>query len=650
MSVLCDAARPGPGHETSEATGTEESLAEFEGLLRLLRQKHARLCRENAALRGWGAPSQEKTRADGAADAAGGVQQSTGGASGRAPSPVMPPAGSPLALGASVQERAASCSPRSEAAVSEGGPSARVPTSELASDRLSRDARYRSQRLGGSRELVEHFGTDTGGSQANKKIATELMQKHLARRNPNMKYFGFTGAKRLKEKMKWVRNNNFDYTMAMIIVLNAVYMGAQTWVVTNSTRYDRNSAEKDRRGWLVGDMIFAAIFTIELTVRVFAYQVNFYRGSQKWWNFFDCVTIVATVVATLLDMFGTAPGFYINFFKVLRLARLVRSLKVSKSRFFHNLKVLSYTVAGSANAFMSAITLLFVVMYVFGIMFMQGLQSYILSDNADPQVMLKLEDYFGSPPDTIFTLLNSITGGINWHEVAFTLHGVEPSYKWFFVAYITFTVLCVLNILNGVFVTVAIESAQTNKELAIENTQLKTRALIEQMVEWFIQADKDMSNKVSFSELHGLMRDDKVRVFLRANGIDIASAAQRHGGGFLLLDRDGTGQLEPEEFVDNLIMLQGNAKAIGFSDLASLRVVCDDMSQRVADMEVMIRDHFDGPDSPPVRRRTTQVPGGLGRGTPRGWDLSEDALAWSCQSSSKSIRSWNFFSSTQSPI
>jgi hypothetical protein len=379
---------------------------------------------------------------------------------------------------------------------------------------------------------------------------------------------------------------------------------------------------------MIGDVAFAVIFVSELTVRVFAYQVKFYRGSQKWWNYFDCVTICATLVATIFEVFGAAPSFFLNFFKVLRLARLVRSLKVSKSRFFHNLKTLSYTVAGSANAFFSAVTLLIVVMYVFGIMFMQGLQSYIIRESAEPQVRLQLEEYFGSAPDTAFTLLNSITGGINWMGVAVMLWEIEPSYKWFFVAYITFTVLCILNILNGVFVSVAIESAQSNKELAIENAHLKTMALIEQMVEWFIEADKDMSNKVSFEEMHNLMRDDKVRIFLRANGIDVASAAQV----FLLLDRDGTGQLEPEEFVDNLIMLQGSAKAL---DLASLRVVCDDMARRLVEVEGMMRDHILGPGTPASPSiQQAKVPGGIRRksidGDPTLMNLG----------SSKSIRSW----------
>jgi len=568
-----------------------EGVADFESLLRLLRQECVRLCRENATLRVRAARSEQDV--DGAADAVDGSPRGTDGFGGREPPP--------LKLGAGCQE----------ASVAEEVQSARA---SVTSSAVSREI---SQRFGGSKTLKERFGIDTGTSESNRKMTAELMQKHLEKRSPKMTYFGFRGAKQLKAKLKWVRNHNFDYAMASVILLNAVYMGTQTWMVMRSTRDDPNSAESAKRSWLIGDVAFALIFVSELITRVFAYQVKFYRGSQRWWNLFDCVTITATVVATFLDAIGTAPSFYINLFRVLRLARLARSLKVSKSRLFHNLKVLSYTVAGSANAFMSAITLLFVVIYVFGLMFMQGLQSYIVRDNADPLVVLQLEAFFGSPADTLFTLLNVITGG-DWEDVATTLRDIEPSYQWFFLAYITFTVLCILNILNGVFVTVAIESAQTNKELAIQSTQYKTRALIEQMVEWFIEADKDMSNKVSYEELHDLMRDDKVRAFLRANGIDVSSTAQV----FFLLDRDGTGEIEPEEFVDNLILLQGGAKAL---DLASLRVVCDDLTQKFDDLDDMMRRHIVGlgPPATPSRRQA-KIPGGLGCGLRLGWDGPED--------------------------
>eukprot|EP00959_Pyramimonas_sp_CCMP1952_P087420 1829097-Pyramimonas_sp.AAC.1 len=77
------------------------------------------------------------------------------------------------------------------------------------------------------------------------------------------------------------------------------------------------------------------------------------------------------------------------------------------------------------------------------------------------------------------------------------------------------------------------------------------------------------------------MGQDDVREFLLANDIDVSSAREI----FTLLDEDGTGELHPEDFVDHLISLQGNAKAI---DVASLRAVCDEMSEKIYEMETTI--------------------------------------------------------------
>jgi len=335
--------------------------------------------------------------------------------------------------------------------------------------------------------------------------------------------------------------------------------------------------------WMIGDVIFALVFTSEVVLRILAYQLKFFKGSQRLWNAFDCLTLIATLVALAFDIAHAPPNFFVNFLKMLRLARLVRSLQASKSPYLHTLKTLMYTVAGSANAFLSALLLLIVVISVFSVMFMQGVQNYLEGTDQNPETRRELVDRFGTFSDSAYTLLACILGGLSWDELSPALESIDLMYRYFLVVYITFAVLCVLNILNGVFVNAAIESAQSNKELAVQNTHHKMMAMIEQAVKWFVEADKDGSGKLSWEELRDVMRDDEVRTFMLASGIDVASA----GKIFQLLDTDGSGSLSPEEFVDNLITLQGNAKAI---DVASLREVCVATSRSVKDLEAALRE------------------------------------------------------------
>merc|ERR1712060_990757 len=179
--------------------------------------------------------------------------------------------------------------------------------------------------------------------------------------------------------------------------------------------------------------------------------------------------------------------------------------------------------------------------------------------------------------------MGCVTGGRDWREVSYSLSDMGKLYTWVLVLYIVFTVFCVLNVMNAVFVEAAIECAQNNKALAVDKALHTKVALIDQVFQWFAEADKDKSQTVSLEELRNLLADDKVRSLLRANNFDVPSASQI----FRLLDRQGAGEIGPEDFVDNLISLQGSAKAM---DLASLHVDFEDMAQRIFEVEIAVRD------------------------------------------------------------
>jgi hypothetical protein len=455
-------------------------------------------------------------------------------------------------------------------------------------------ARPSTQSVASSTHSVESIlqslaKSDTRGFELGRSAVARIWSGRKATRST----FSFRGAEELRAMLKWVITPWFDYAIAVVIIANAIYLGAQTVIGVKKALEHGEIGESEKRMWVTADIIWAAVFLIEIILRVLAYQWTFFTGTQRWWNAFDCFTMLTSIVAILFDLLNASSSFGVDLLKVLRLARLVRSLRTSRSKVFHTVKVLTYTVAGSANAFLSAILLLWCVMFVFGMFFMQGLQSYLvqLDENTDADAKAALVGYFGSFTRTSLTLLQCITGGTDWANVTDSLLDISWLYACVFAMYIVFTVLCVLNILNGVFVNAAIQSAQTNKELAIDKAKFAKQAVVEQVVQWFVEADEDESGTVSSEEWKRLLEDEKMRDYLLAHNIDASSA----GRIFLLLNRKGTGEVGPEEFAENLIALQGSASAI---DLASLRVVCEDMAHRVFEMERTVRDAFGDADLP----------------------------------------------------
>merc|ERR1719464_725907 len=107
------------------------------------------------------------------------------------------------------------------------------------------------------------------------------------------------------------------------------------------------------------------------------------------------------------------------------------------------------------------------ILYGFGIAFTTGVTGHLAGRPAagDPDDE-QLRTFWRTVPRSMFTLFKSIAGGISWHEVVVPLSDLGWAYVALFVCYITFIVFAVLNAVTAVFCQRAIESAQTDKELA----------------------------------------------------------------------------------------------------------------------------------------------------------------------------------------
>ncbi|CAL1139385.1 unnamed protein product, partial [Cladocopium goreaui] len=86
--------------------------------------------------------------------------------------------------------------------------------------------------------------------------------------------------------------------------------------------------------------------------------------------------------------------------------------------------------------------------------------------NAVPVCPVLLEQYWGNVMDSMMTLFMSITGGINWLDAYAPLREVSPIALGLMNLYIVIGFFTILNVVTGVFVNTAIESAGADKDLA----------------------------------------------------------------------------------------------------------------------------------------------------------------------------------------
>merc|ERR1719491_927443 len=116
------------------------------------------------------------------------------------------------------------------------------------------------------------------------------------------------------------------------------------------------------------------------------------------------------------------------------------------------------------------------------------------------------------------------------------------------VMFIAFVILSILNVVTGIFVQSAIERAGEVERLN----------KVDQARKLFKIIDLDNNNGITFDELEAHLETPEVMDFFKGIDVDITDAKDL----FDLLDFDGSGSLEFEEFLSGCIRLQGPAKAL----------------------------------------------------------------------------------------
>merc|ERR1711948_118026 len=120
-----------------------------------------------------------------------------------------------------------------------------------------------------------------------------------------------------------------------------------------------------------------------------------------------------------------------------------------------------------------ALVLLFLIMFMFAIFLMQ-----IVADYGTDSEVRATDEHYGTLMRSINTLYMAICGGIDWGMAAAPLIDINPVLGVAFATYIAFAVLCVLNIITGVFVENANQiTAMDEDNLLIEDLSNRQRWL-----------------------------------------------------------------------------------------------------------------------------------------------------------------------------
>lgn len=184
-----------------------------------------------------------------------------------------------------------------------------------------------------------------------------------------------------------------------------------------------------------------------------------------------------------------------------------------------------------------------------------------------------------------------MSNGISWHLCLGPLAEINWSLPATFLLYQSITLLGVLNIVTSVFVESAMQSIHRSRELMIQEKMLDKEMFCNHLKQIFRVIDTDNSGTISDSELEKFMADKSLGLHMYFEALELNSADV--DALFQLLDIDGSGCVDIEEFCDGCMQLKGEAKSY---DIKVLMHEILNIQQTLAEFMLVVDERLRGLD------------------------------------------------------
>lgn len=367
-----------------------------------------------------------------------------------------------------------------------------------------------------------------------------------------------------KKLDKLLHSSLYQFLISVLIISNCVSIGQSTDFVVKAVIRDYHegvSDSQDRPSALyVIDTCFVCAFSVELLLRVLSLEGEFLVGPQWRWNVFDTLVTVSSGV----ELTFTHTPINFTYLRVVRVTSLFRSFRLFHvfrlAPLIRSLRLMLIAITTSAVPFFWAVCILLILVFISSVIFVNGVAEYIRSARVGDPLVEDMEAFFGNMPMALTTLFMTVSGGVDWWDVGFLLSQISNVYLLTFLCFLLIAMLAVLNVITGIFVKEALESAEKDRDLRLQLELEENRYLLLKLNSFFQQMDTQKTGLVSLEQFEGFLRIDDVRILFQQIGLDVADAISF----FKILDVDGSKELSIEEFVMGCMRFKGKANRVDF--------------------------------------------------------------------------------------
>jgi len=297
------------------------------------------------------------------------------------------------------------------------------------------------------------------------------------------------------------------------------------------------------------------------------------------------VIVITGVIELFLEISGNEnSGASISVIRVLRVFRLVRLVRIIRYPFFRELRMMVDSVLGCVKSFTWCALVLGMFFYICGISLTSGTCEYISGEKRyafDDEDAVLLQEYFGRLDRTMMSLYQSMSGGKDWGDIYAVLHPLPPTYQYLFVAFTSFALFAVVNVVTGIFVESAIKTSAHDCEVIIQEEMGKSEAYKQTVLGIFEEMDTDGSGVISLEQFEKHLDDERVVAYFQSLKLDVRDARSL----FSLLDTDGSGTVEVQEFMDGCQRLKGESRN---QDIHLMRHELKQLNNRFSIMEELV--------------------------------------------------------------
>jgi len=356
-------------------------------------------------------------------------------------------------------------------------------------------------------------------------------------------------------------NGPFDKVMGGLIVLNTLVTFLEMQRQGGTANYavglqpDNIGANLNTDFIQVSEYVFTAIFSLELLLRIYVQRAGFF---YKGYNLLDAVIVALSFVDAFVFSQSDATGTNVSFIRIVRAARMLRTLG-----HFKELQVLLKTIVSSIMAIFWSMLLMMIIQLMGACILCQTLNGFIIDESQDLEVRIWVNRMYGDGMKSMYTMFEATFSGC-WPNYARPLiEHVSGYYAIFFMTYAALVIFALTRIVSALFLKETFNQSTAEAESMVREKKKESENLMNQLHAIFQEADVSGDGHLTGDELNHMLAHNNVVMLLGKLGVDTSDGQKL----FEMLDDEGSGQISRNDFVSGFKRLKGEARSI---DLISL--------------------------------------------------------------------------------